>query len=81
MRKPRLALSTSSVLDIANEKQTDRGGKSLDRDPLIKDYQTLAILRIKAKMRFLSGKDVAKIRGYKIRHKNRKACLTLLVGA
>jgi hypothetical protein len=60
------------------EKQKDREGKSPDRNLPIEDYETLTIPQIKAKMHSLSGKDVAKIRGYEVRHKNRKGVLEAL---
>ncbi|MEN3292303.1 MAG: hypothetical protein V7642_1556 [Burkholderiales bacterium] len=60
------------------EKQKDREGRSPDRNLPIEDYQTLTIPQIKAKMSSLSGKEIAKIRGYEVKHKNRKGVLEAL---
>ena len=60
------------------EKQKDKTGKSPDRDLPISDYQTMSIAQIKSKLDSLAVRDLKKLRGYEVKHKNRKGMLAEL---
>jgi len=60
------------------EKQKDKTGKSPDRDLPVGDYQTMSIAQIKSKLDSLDVRDLKKLRGYEVKHKNRKGMLAEL---
>jgi hypothetical protein len=44
----------------------------------ISDYQTMSIAQIKSKLDSLAVRDLKKLRGYEVKHKNRKGMLAEL---
>lgn len=64
--------------ETREEQLKDREGRSPDRDLPIRDYQTLTIPQVKRHLDSLSKSDLRKLRGYEVRHKNRKGLLHLL---
>jgi hypothetical protein len=64
--------------ETREEKQKDKQGRSPDRGLPIKDYQTLTIPQVRAKLEGLSPKSIEKIRSYEASHKNRKGLMAIL---
>jgi hypothetical protein len=64
--------------ETREEIRKDKTGASPDRDLPLKDYQKLTIVQINAQLPRLSTAELKKIRGYELRHKNRKGLLQRL---
>jgi len=61
--------------ETREEKQKDREGRSPDRNLPIEHYQKLTISEIDKRLNALSAAQLRKMRGYEVRHKNRKSLL------
>jgi hypothetical protein len=68
----------SAYGETRQEREKDKAGKSPDRDLPIGDYQTMSIAQIKSKLGALGVRDLKKLRGYEVKHKNRKGMLAEL---
>lgn len=64
--------------ETREEKQKDREGRSPDRGLPVRDFQTLTIAQVRARLDGLSKKDIEKLRAYETAHKNRMGLLSTL---